>query len=112
MKSFREKNKKYWRAGKKQEKGIKNRIEQQFLSTDKKSIASLFLKASLNEETTYDLNNIVKIEYKLNKDYLIYKTGNNKKDKIYDFQQFIAIRCFGKKIVAIVSQYMIHFQNK
>ena len=46
----------------------------------------MFSKDSLNEETTYDLNNIVKIEYKLNRDYLTYKTGNNKKDKTYDFQ--------------------------
>ena len=33
-----------------------------------------------------------------NRNYLIYKTGNNKRDKTYDFQKFKTIRSFGKEI--------------
>ena len=33
-------------------------------------------KDFLNEEATYELNKIVKMENKLNRDDLIYKTGN------------------------------------
>ena len=49
--------------------------------TDEKSIASLFLKDFLNKEATYELNEIVEKENKLNINDLIYKTGNKKKDK-------------------------------
>ena len=44
------------------------------------------------------MNKIVKIEKKVNRDYLIYKTGNEKNDKTYDFQNFKTIRSFGRKI--------------
>ena len=46
----------------------------------KKKIASLFSKDFLNEEGTYELNKIVEMENKLNRDDLIYKTGNKKKE--------------------------------
>ena len=49
-----------------------------FLDTDQKLIASLFSKCFLNEEAAYELNKIVETENKLNKDDLIYKTGNKK----------------------------------
>ena len=58
----------------------------------------MFLKDFLNEEATYELNKIVQMENKLNRDNLIYKTGNMKKDKTYDFQKFKTIICFGKEI--------------
>ena len=58
----------------------------------------MFSKGFLNEETTYELNQIVEIENKLDIDNLIYKTGNKKKDKTYDFQKFKTIRSFGREI--------------
>ena len=58
----------------------------------------MFSKGFLNEETTYELNQIVEIENKLDIDNLIYKTGNKKKDKTYDFQKFRTIRSFGREI--------------
>ena len=36
----------------------------------------------------YKLNKINKIEQKFNRDDLIYKTENKKKEKTYDFQKF------------------------
>ena len=44
------------------------------------------------------MNKIVEIEKKVNRDDLIYKTGNEKNDKTYDFQNFKTIRSFGRKI--------------
>ena len=35
---------------------------------------------------------------KLERNYLIYKTGNKKKDKTCDFQKFKTIRSFGREI--------------
>ena len=35
---------------------------------------------------------------KLNRDYLIYKIGNKKKDKTYNFQKFKTIQFFGREI--------------
>ena len=65
------------------------------LDTDKKSIASLFSKDLLNEEATYELNKVVETENKLNKDDLIYKTGNKRKD---DLQKFETARSFGREM--------------
>ena len=36
------------------------------------------------------------MEDKIDINYLIYKTGNQKKDKTYDFQKFKTIRSFGR----------------
>ena len=58
----------------------------------------MFLKDFLNEEATYELNKIVEMENKLNRDNLIYKTGNMKKNKTYDCQKFKTIISFGKEI--------------
>ena len=58
----------------------------------------MFSKDSLNQEATYELNKIVEMENKLNRDDFIYKTGNKKKDKIYDFQKFKTIRSFRRSI--------------
>ena len=44
------------------------------------------------------MNKIVEIEKKVNRDDLIYKTGNEKNDKTYDFRNFKTIRSFGRKI--------------
>ena len=43
------------------------------------------------------MNKIVEIKNKLNRDDLIYKTGNKKKDKIYYFQKFKTIRSFERE---------------
>ena len=56
-----------------------------FLGTDQKSIASLFSKDFLNEEATYELYKNVEKENKLSRNDLIYKTGNKKNNKTYDF---------------------------
>ena len=45
------------------------------------SIATLFSKDFLTEEATQKLKRIAEIENKLNRDDLINKTGNKKKDK-------------------------------
>ena len=82
----------------KQIKALKNIVEKKYLDTDQKSIASLFSKDFLNEEATYELNKIVKMKNKINRDDLIYKTGNKKNDKVYDFQNFKTIRYFGREI--------------
>ena len=58
----------------------------------------LNLKDFLNEEAPCELNKIVDRENKLNRDNLIYKAGNKKKDKTYDFQKFKTIRSFGREI--------------
>ena len=73
-------------------------MEKNVLHTDQKSIASLFSKDFLNEGATYELNKSVKMKNKQNRDNLIYKTGNKKKNKSYDFQKCKTIRSFGRKI--------------
>ena len=77
-------------------KAIQSRVKKTFLDANQKSIASLISKDFLNEEATYELTKIVEIENKLNRDDLIYKTGNKKKEKI--------IRKFIRKIY----YYMMH----
>ena len=72
----------------KQNKALENRFKGKFLETDKKLIASLFLKDVLSEEATYKLKKLVEMENKLNRDNLIYKTGTKKRDKTCDFQKF------------------------
>ena len=37
------------------------------------------------------------MENKLNGNYLIYKTGNRKKDKTHDFQKLKTLRSFGRE---------------
>ena len=63
-------------------KAIESRVKKKVLDANQKSIASLISKDFLNEEATYELSKIVEIENKLNRDDLIYKTGNKKKEKI------------------------------
>ena len=54
-------------------------------------------KNYLNEESTYELKKIVEMENKLNRNNLICKAGNKKKDKMYDFQMFERKRYFGRE---------------
>ena len=44
------------------------------------------------------MNKVVEMENKLNRDYLVYKTGNKKKDKTYAFQKFKTTISFGREI--------------
>ena len=97
-KAFEKQTKMIEDQGEKQIKALKNIVEKKYLDTDQKSIASLFSKDFLNEEATYELNKIVKMKNKINRDDLIYKTGNKKNDKAYDFQNFKTIRSFGREI--------------
>ena len=57
----------------------------------------MFPKDFRNVEATDELNKIVEMEKKLNRDDLIYKTGNKKKDKTFDFQKFKIKRSFGRE---------------
>ena len=67
------------------------------------SIVSLFSKGFLNEEASYELNKIVGMGNKLNRDNLCYKTSNEEKGKTYDFQKLKTIRSFGREICNNVS---------
>ena len=58
----------------------------------------MFSKKFLTGEAIYELNKIVEIEQKINRDNLIYRLGDKKKDKRYDFQKFKTIRSFGIEI--------------
>ena len=58
----------------------------------------MFPKNFLNQEATYEINEIKKMENKLNRADLIYKTGNKKKDKANVFQKFKAIRSSGREV--------------
>ena len=51
-----------------------------------------------NEEATCKLKKIVELENRLNGDDLIYKIGNKKRIKKYDFQKFKTIRSFWRQI--------------
>ena len=65
-------------------KSSRKQKQKKFSDTDEKSVASLFSKAFLTEDS-YELNKIAEMENKLKRDDLIYKTGNKKKNKTYDF---------------------------
>ena len=97
-KAFEKQTKTIEDQGEKQIKALENIVEKKYLDTDQKSIPSLFSKDFLNEEATYELNEIVEMKNKINRDDLIYKTGNKKNDKAYDFQKFKTIRSFGREI--------------
>ena len=64
--------------GEEQIKSLGNGAEKTFLDTDQTSIVSLFSKDNLNEEPTYELNKIVEMENKLDRNDFIYKTGNKR----------------------------------
>ena len=42
------------------------------------------------------------MENKLNRDYLIYKTGDNGKDKKYDFQSFKTIDLLEENFITMI----------
>ena len=67
----------------KQVKTFENNVEKKCLDINQKPF--LFSKHFLNEEATYELSKIVEMENKLERNHLIYKTGNRKNDKTYDF---------------------------
>ena len=52
----------------------------------------------LNEEVTYKLKKIVEMENKLNRNGLIYKTGDKKKVKTFDFLKLKTVRSFVREI--------------
>ena len=85
-KAFEKQTRVTGKQGEKQIKAIENRVKKTFLDTDQKSTVSLFTNDFLNEEATYELNIIVEMENKLNRDDLIYKVGNKKKDKTDNFK--------------------------
>ena len=84
--------------GEKQIKALENRVENFFLITFQKSMASLSSKNFLNKESTYETNKIVEMENKLDRNGLIHNAGNKKKNKTYDFQKFKTIRSTGREI--------------
>ena len=79
------------------EKTLGNRVEKFFLETVQKSLVSSFSKDFLNEEATHQLNKIVEMENKLDRNDLICKTVKKKKDKTYYLQKFKTIKAFGKE---------------
>ena len=79
-------------------KVIEKNTERQLLDPDQKSIAGLFSKDFLSEEAVYELSKNKELEQKSSRDYLIYKPGNKKKDKTYDFQRFKTITSFEREI--------------
>ena len=52
----------------------------------------MFLKDYLNDEAEQKFLKNVKMENELDRNSLIYKTGNKKKDKTYDFQKCKTIK--------------------
>ena len=62
-----------------------------------KSKIKFFSKDFLSEKAVYELNKIKEIEQKISRDDLIYKTGNKKKVKKYDFEKFKIISFFWKR---------------
>ena len=91
---------------------LENRVEKNVLDTDQKSMASQFSKDSLNEETTCELNKIVELENKLDRNDLIYKTGNKKNDKTHDFQKFETINLSEEKFTTMIDHQMMHLKDK
>ena len=58
----------------------------------------MFSKDYLYGEAICELSKIVEMENKFDRNNLIYKTGNNKKDKTFDFQNFKTIRSSRREI--------------
>ena len=54
-------------------------------------------KDFLSEEAIYKEHKIQEIEEKVNKYDLLYKSGNKKKDKTFDFQKFKTRKFFGRE---------------
>ena len=57
------------KQGHKQTKTLENGVEKKLLDTDIGSIPSLFSKYFQNEETTYELDKIIKMKKIFNRDY-------------------------------------------
>ena len=64
------------------------------LRLDQKSITGLISKEFLGKQAI----KIKEIEQKINRDDLIYQTGNEQKYKTYDFHKFKTITSFKKEI--------------
>ena len=58
----------------------------------------MFSKEFFYEEAVYELYKIKDIAEKINRDDLIYKSGNKKQDKKFDFEKFKIIKSFGREI--------------
>ena len=54
-------------------------------------------KDFLSEEAIYEEYKIQEIEEKVNKYDFLYKSGNKKKDKTFDFQKFQTIKFFRRE---------------
>ena len=62
----------------------------------------MFSKYFKTEEARYELKKVKTIEQEINKDRLIHKTGNKKKDKTYYFQKSETILSFGREIYSSI----------
>ena len=86
-------------------KRLKNKIKKPFLDTDQKSMTFLLSENFFKwGRAKYKLNKFVEMDKKkleINRDVLIYKTGNKKKDRKHDFQKFKIIRSFRREIYNI-----------
>ena len=63
-----------------------------------KSFSDLFSNDFSTTAARDEIEKIKKIEQQTNRDDLIYKTGNEKNSKAYDFQKFKQIRSFGREM--------------
>ena len=93
-KSFWKTKKKDWKT---LERHLKSELKKVFRHWSKIN-CFFILKDFLHKEATYELKKFLEIKNKLNRDNLIYKTGNKKNDKTFDFQKFETIRSFGREI--------------
>ena len=59
--------------------GMIDRVEKQILNTDKESIRDLFSKGFTAAKAREEVFKIQEIGQEINRDYLIYKTGNKKR---------------------------------
>ena len=93
-------------ASEKQTKATEGKVEKQLLDTDQKSITGLFSKHFLSEKAVYEFNEIKEIEPEINRDDLVHKTGNKKRDKAYGFQKLKTKRFFGRETYSVIlTQY-------
>ena len=59
-----------------------------------RSIEGIFPKDPLNQEGMDEVKNLLAIEWGVNREHLLYKTGNIENDGLYDYQKYKIIWSF------------------
>ena len=96
MKSFWRTNKNDWSTRKKK-KQVKLDSKIIFRYRSKRKCLFVF-KRFFKWRSYIQIKQSCRNKKKIDRDDLIYKTGNKKKDETYDFQKFKTIRSFGREI--------------